>query len=113
MSSKLKLAQPHAVLLTVLIALIISGSAIYVFCVTVDQNILGLQTVTNLSFILDDDVLHEYDYVQIPFNERDFLYNHSVYSNTALGSAASLPNQKHNLTVIVQGNILFDYAVYT
>lgn len=97
---------------TVLIDLIISGSAIYVFCVVVEEAEFGIQTITNLSFILDGELQSDFYYHE-PNDARNFLYNQSVYNNTTLGSSASLPNGKHNLTVIVYGNILFDYAVYT
>lgn len=88
------------------------GDAIYVFCVVVNFAEVGVQTLTNLSFTLDGET-SGIPYFHQPNGDPQYLYNQSVYNNTSLGSAASLANGLHNLTITVYGNILFDYAVYS
>jgi hypothetical protein len=90
------------------------GTAIYVYCIIVNQEMPSVVTTTNLSLSLDG-VITDPAYVHTPdgIGSTDgFLYNVPVYSNT------SLENTNHTLVFWAnaqQGSavILFDYVTYT
>ncbi|KAH9854313.1 hypothetical protein C2E23DRAFT_818108 [Lenzites betulinus] len=86
-----------------------SGSAVYVF--NIIANVVNFTTtLTNLSFTLDSELVHNYVHQPDPSSPQ-ILYNVPVYSN------ASLPDGPHTIEIRPTGPnsvlILFDYIAYT
>ena len=75
---------------------------------------MTLTITTNLTFILDGvESPPPFLWQPIPEGTEGYRYNIPVYTNTAVGSASSLPSGLHNLTVQSYAAVLFDYAIYT
>ena len=100
---------------TITDSFILPGEAIYVFCILASGGPFSTDTIsTNLTFILNDVPLSS-SFTWEPSRDGppQYYYNTPVYTNTSIGSAASLPSEMHNLTVQSFSAVLFDYAIYT
>ncbi|KAI0333966.1 hypothetical protein GY45DRAFT_1270679, partial [Cubamyces sp. BRFM 1775] len=85
-----------------------NGTAVYVYNI-VPSTVPGAATFVNLTFSIDG--VYRGQYISIPNESSEVLYNVSVFS------ATDLSHDVHNLTMNVVGNnashVLFDYIVYT
>ncbi|KAI0756224.1 hypothetical protein C8Q80DRAFT_16147 [Daedaleopsis nitida] len=95
------------------IVLDFTGTAVYVYHIVINaiDGLPQVTTLTNLSFIIDGDLVGQY--INTPLGDRNFTvaYQVPVYVNT------TLPNGPHSLVVRADGTnnslVLFDYAQYT
>ncbi|TBU21087.1 hypothetical protein BD311DRAFT_707228, partial [Dichomitus squalens] len=85
-----------------------TGVAVYVYGI-VPNSIPNVTTFANISFFLDNELVHQY--VHDPNTSSVIEYNTPVYVET------SLPNMEHSLEIRFNGLndslFLFDYVVYT
>lgn len=92
-----------------------TGSAVYVYNIVVDSIVADTDTLVNLTFFLDDEVVGAYNHEPISdppgSSTPQVSYHVLVYSNS------SLPHAEHALQMVSSGikaaNVLFDYVVYT
>ncbi|KAM5534419.1 hypothetical protein V8D89_011886 [Ganoderma adspersum] len=84
-----------------------TGTTVYVYHI-VANSIPDVTTLTKLSFVLDGDVVGEYDHT--PDSSGTILYNVPVFVSTGLA------NTGHTLVIRGEGLeslLLFDYVMYT
>jgi hypothetical protein len=86
----------------------IKGTAIYAYCVIVNNN--TYTTFTNLTFSIDGAQVGSYSHS--PDGSNTYLYNTLVYAN------ASVPNGNHTFVIhsprgANDSFVLFDYVQYT
>ena len=87
------------------------GTAIWVYCILVNNAGTGVVTLTNISFSLDGQSIATYEHEPDP-SQATFLYDVPTLQRTGLSIG------EHTLVMTAfQGSeaslLLFDYAVYT